>query len=236
MTDDEPLPTIKPSDFPVKKAGAKTGINDRQRKAIAVEPRYEVWKLYVSGITTYRDIEELTGVPYVTVGRWIRGDIKRIASERDDLAENFLEVELIRLDKMLELLMRDVGSKLIDITKSTVLEGGMQGEKIGNRKDTYLLERVDVDIVDRILKVQERRAKYLALDKPRQAELKDDDGGFDLSELVRFAEILQQGKMPQEFIEADFTEEKDSSDGKEKDKDKGQEEEQETKGETESIE
>lgn len=244
------LPSITPEDFekkdiselPVARGKAPKGVTDRMRSASAAELQLKVWQAYVGGCTDYRMLEEKTGVPRSTAHRWIQGDLKRLASEREDLAENFLEVELQRLDTILDLLMRDVGRKLIDVTVSEVVGGitltdekgeeSKVGGKVANRKDTHLIERVDVDIVDRILKVQAQREKLLGLNAPKKED-KDDDSAFDLDALCKAALLLQKGEMPEEFVDVEFTvtkeddnEEKETGDKEESSLDKNSEREE----------
>ena len=109
---------------------------------------------------------------------------------------------------MLELLMRDVTHKLLDAWVPEEIDGPMGSKKVVNKKTTHLIERVDVDMVDRILKIQDRRAKYLALDKPKKIEIEHE---FDLDEVLKLAmQIEQSGAL--DAIDAEFTvkEEKES--------------------------
>lgn len=234
----EELPNINQEDFggketkdlPVKRGHAPKGITDKVRDASMAQKRYDVWKYYVNGTTQFRELAKKAGVSRSTAQRWIKGDLKRIAQDRDDLTENFLEVELVRLDTLLELLMRDVGRKLIDVWEPREIEvksgEGKSYTKTVSEKTTHLLERVDVDIVDRILKVQKAREGYLALNAPRQ-DSKDDKSDFDLEELCKAAKLLAEGKMPKEFIDAEFTPEKKGNDEEEgQEKETGDQEEE----------
>lgn len=199
------LPIIKATDFehiPQKKAGRPPGTSRALRDAKSPELKLEVWQCYVRGMTDYRLIEKKTGVPKSTAERWIKEDIAIVAKERLDLAENFVEAELQRLDMLLEVCMRDVTHRLVDVIETEIVKGPRGGKRAVSTKKTHLLERVDVDIVDRILRIQERRAKYLALDQPIRSEVKHE---FDLAELINAAIALEEGS-PSKTIDAEFKE------------------------------
>jgi transposase-like protein len=204
------------SDLP-KIEGRLDHLPDKQRVAVTAEFQVQAWRLYVNGCTDFNVLSQKIGVANSTLRRWIKQDIARLNAERGDLTENYVEVELQRLDIILEMLMKDVSTKLIDVHTSEVVEGPRGGKTAVIKKITHLLNRVDLEVVDRILKIQSQREKLLGLNAPKQKET-DGDKLFDLAELVEAALKLQKGEMPNEFIDADFTVEKEGKDGQEESK------------------
>lgn len=189
MTEEPKLPAT---------VGCPKGVTDKMRDARSAELKVKVWEDYKNGLTSYKDIsKKYEGqVSAPTVGVWIRAELKLLAKERHDLAEDFLEAELQRLDKLLEICMEDV-------TTSIQLSVAYSGTRKTPSLETTLIDRVDTQVVTAILKIMDRRSKYLALDKGDEKEKNE----FDLAELINAAMVLKKGGIPEEFkdaIDAEF--------------------------------
>lgn len=110
------------------------------------EQRHENWEraldLRLRGLS-YPKIADELGCGLATAHRWVQEALERSI---DEPARDIIKIELKRLDKMLESIE----------------------EIAANAED----DDVKLRAHDRILKVQERRAKLLGLDSPVQVEVK----------------------------------------------------------------
>lgn len=228
IPEDSLIPTISQDDFkkahvttPVKRGGAPAGVSDKQRDAITAENKVKVWDMYVNGCTNQTKIAEAVGVPRSTVGRWLRDDLKQFADDNKELVEHHAQLDLKRMDKLLQILMRDVGTRLIDLKTSSIGEDKDGGGRVLNKVETHLLERVDVDIVDRIMKILERRAKQLGTD----AKKDDEKNPFDLGELLDAVDEMRLGKLPKGFtLDAEFIVKEDDGEEEGQKEESGEEE------------
>jgi transposase-like protein len=138
--------------MPVPKGSKKQELIQRKENNIL-----EVWKMKVEGHTCV-EIGRKLKIPSNTINDWVRQILEERAQETEMLSKNFLEEELAVLEKMQKLLMRDM---------DTSIQVHFAEDKKGKvKKFLKIVDRVDPLMLDRMLKVQERRSKYRALDKP----------------------------------------------------------------------
>ena len=149
----------------IETRGSKKGVSNKinTRKKHDLEP--QVWTLYLQGLTQ-RKISEKLGIAQTTISNWITGRIKENEKFNNEIAKQYVHVELERLDMLMEICMKDVG-RLVETTLTW--SKNEEGERDYELIEKYI-DRVDVAIVDRILKIQERRARYLNLDAGTTAE------------------------------------------------------------------
>lgn len=132
-----------------QKASAKTALRiQNEEKALA---------LRASG-ATYAQIGKQIDLTEVGARKMVLRVLGRLTSRANESAEQVLELELMRLDRM--------------------LLGLWPQAKQGNQ-----------GAVDRVLRIQERRAKYLGLDAPVRREVSGPEGGpikheYDFSHLT----------------------------------------------------
>jgi hypothetical protein len=107
--------------------------------------RLEAWKLYVLG-WTYREIAAEINMSAAQVCNYINDTIKEIAEENKISGKDYIKAEIERLDMMLKYWMPKVQDN---------------PEAIGNPADTA---------THNVIKIMERRTKYLGLDQPAQVE------------------------------------------------------------------
>ena len=104
----------------------------------AAEVERKVMPLRLSG-RSYREISQMTGIPQKTCHNAVMRALKRDREQVAEEAKQIREMELARLDKMLQ---------------------GIWANASGG----------NVQAIDRVLRIQERRSKYLGLDDLREYE------------------------------------------------------------------
>lgn len=106
---------------------------------ISDEQALRAWKLHVQGFT-YREIGEQINCSYTSVWRYIQKTLKALAEQTAAIGKDYVETELERLDKMLQIY-------------------------------TVKAEEGDQGAATIVLRIQERRSKYLGLDAPDKKEI-----------------------------------------------------------------
>lgn len=143
--------------------GSGKGMRLRQDKEV------EVWELYVKGWNQTAIAKKLR-IAQKSVNNWINEEIKERAKIRSDLAGGYLEVELARLDTLLELCFRDVATTVE--TQIVWEKDDRTGARIYSQQQ-FITERVDPTLVKRILEIMDERADYLGLRAPKQIEIRE---------------------------------------------------------------
>lgn len=110
---------------------AKSMTLAKQREHDALALRQKGW--------TYERIAEALGMSLQGASQAVRRGLEALKTETAERAEDVRELELRRLDRMLEL-------------AEAAAESG------------------DISAIDRVLRIQERRSKYLGLDAPVKSE------------------------------------------------------------------
>ena len=101
---------------------------------LAQKRRLKTFELYEQGYS-YRKIAKEVGVSHNIVGRYIKNELDFLAAKRKEIGEKVIEIELKRLDSMLEVMKAKA-------------DAGDQGA------------------VDRVIRIMDRRARYLGLNAP----------------------------------------------------------------------
>lgn len=146
------------------------------QKGVGYENRLEAFRLYKMG-WSYREIGAEIGVTFQRVGQYIKETLDELKEERLKLGKDIIERELENLAMM--------ERQLLPLTKRRVwrrMEGG--------------IEKVDVipanmEAMQKVLNIQERRAKYLGLDAPKVLE---HDVGDRLEDLIAGSRAPEEKK------------------------------------------
>lgn len=143
------------------------GVTKEEDARIKSEKEPKAWDLYIKGYT-YKQIAKMVDLSATTVARWIQEGRTILMKRNGNLPDEYSHVEMERLDLMLQLLMRDMGT--IVETQWTWNKDKKTGEHVYKLiKEEF--QRVDINIINTILKVQERRARYLNLDVAKHIEI-----------------------------------------------------------------
>jgi DNA-binding CsgD family transcriptional regulator len=124
--------------------------NDKQAIP-AAERRYQALELRRSG-ATLRQIAKTLGVHHTTAKKYLDDAMAELKASQNHAAEELRAVELDRLERLhLALWMKAIGSKKTE-TNLQAAEPNLQA-------------------VDRILRIAERRAKLLGIDAPAKIDM-----------------------------------------------------------------
>lgn len=135
--------------------------NTAQDDAIE-DRRSKAWDLRVRG-KTYREIGAALGVSGKTAHQDCHAVLDRIKAETDDKAEHHREVSLARLDRLTGLLMPVAETLDIDALKARIVAGE-------DSETVLLMAGKAMDAIDRLDKLEKRRAALLGLDAPAKHE------------------------------------------------------------------
>ena len=93
---------------------------------------------------TYREIAQRLGVPVASAYRYVNDHWQEISDATDEVAELVRDLELEKLDRLERILSPKVDADNMDVS---------------------------LRIVDRLLRIQERRAKLLGLEAPQKRDV-----------------------------------------------------------------
>jgi len=111
-----------------------------------------------------------------------------------DSVENLRKVEVARLDRLHAKTMELLDEKILLVNSGKVVRDvveGPDGKVMLDEDGNPILKRLHdklaaLNVVDRVLKIQERRAKLLGLDMPTKTALTDPTGEKEAAPLVQF--------------------------------------------------
>jgi len=133
---------------------------------------------------SYRQIGAEIGVSHVAAFNYVKDEIQHIAKERKEIGEGIIDQELLLLDKLLIELLKDIK------IPSKRLKAGCDPDD----EEYEVILRTDQSVVQNILKIMERRAKYLGLNAPERSEV---NVQASLEELI-MASKIEEKKMENE--------------------------------------
>jgi predicted transcriptional regulator len=115
------------------------------------ELKPKAWALYKKGYT-YREIGKLIGRSRTIVGEYINEELTRLTKEYQDIAADYVRSEIESLEDL---------------------------EKVLNARIEE--DSTDDGAISQLIKIKERKAKYMALDQPTKVE---HSGSIVLEDLV----------------------------------------------------
>jgi hypothetical protein len=125
-------------------------VPQKGQEVLAEERRTEAVKLRIAG-HSYRHIAKQLGISLAQAHKDVQTVLKRTRDEADEVADEARDIDLARIDQGLK----------------TVLEF------LESAKD----DELKLKAIDRLVRLQERRAKLLGLDAPAKGELSGPSGG-----------------------------------------------------------
>lgn len=133
--------------------------HNKRKRVKKLQNARKAWELFINGYSV-ADIASEMDLHNATIRKYINDEMSRAYDRIEGMADKFVAVEAERLDVMTRALMKD-------LIKDTVVEDvDADGNVIKVKR-----KQVDKDIASTLLKVQERRAKYLSLDAPERKEV-----------------------------------------------------------------
>lgn len=136
--------------------GQKADKKHEIEEVVREQRRAQVLELYLHG-KTLRFIAKEVGISKSQAHNDLKHELAALKAKREDLAEGIMQAELERLDKLLDMLIRDLEKK-IEISG------------YGDNTETEVIEKIDPVLANLIIKVMDRRAKYLGLNAPEKRE------------------------------------------------------------------
>jgi uncharacterized protein (DUF3084 family) len=110
----------------------------------------KVWDLYLAG-TSYREIAKQLAISKSLVGEYINETLENLQKESLERGRKYVEIELIRLEELFQAWFPRA------IAEATTQRGPLSGTRAS----------------EMVLKIMDRRARYLGLDAPIQVEDKN---------------------------------------------------------------
>lgn len=136
---------------------------------------------------SYPEIAILLGISTPTAFRDVRDALEDMQRENKEEKEKLTNIEVARIDKMIKAIYRKA-------TEGILIYDDKE-QPIKDKNGEYI-RIIDKSAIDRVLKLQERKAKFLGLDAPERRQIGNDpENPFTLPQITvekRTLNILQR--------------------------------------------
>jgi len=135
-------------------------------KPVQIETKYKSWDMLCEGYTIKQVCEKLKLTSDQVHIQIRRARTHNVGNTIDDKREFYSELEVARLDLLQSMLMAKVNATVEtawQFKKGRKVEEGEEPEFPDYRFVAAEVEKLDLQIVDRILAIMDKRAKYLGL-------------------------------------------------------------------------
>lgn len=161
----------------------------RQAKFDKEEKSTQALIMHLSN-NSYREIGRALGVSHTTAHGLVKEELMEAAKLRNDLGPAALEVELKTIQDLIELCKRDM-TKSIEVDFEEV-----DGQR---KRTTTLVDKIDPQIGQLLIRAQERKAKFLGQDQAQKVEV---------NHHVTIEQLINASNQP-ELLEGEIVERKD---------------------------
>lgn len=153
---------VGPVNYGLKAVGAGQESNsmslNNSHDAVIAERREKAWELRLKG-WNYREIGRELGVSHVTAYHDINAVLEQVRKDTAEDAEKWRSVSIARIEAALKVVHDALAAELLDP------ETGMNIPATENHD-------IRLKALDRLIKLEERKAKLLGLDAPAKVEAK----------------------------------------------------------------
>ena len=129
---------------------------NNSHEAVIEQRRAKAWEMRLDG-KSYREIGEALGVAHTTAHAYVMAVLERTKKENNESAEHWRQISVARLEKALNVVKDALKAVLIDP------ETGMPIDDTENHE-------LRLKAIDRLIKLEERKAKLLGMDAPSKVE------------------------------------------------------------------